>query len=527
MGIVEGFEITGERREQADVLVIGSGAGGATVAMRLAEAGKRVVVLERGGYYTGLVDPLDPTRPGRGELDQREDDMLVRIDGGRGLVTTRDGNVTLTYGSCVGGATVHYWADSYRTPPDRLERWAREFGLDGLSEDELRPHFERIERDLNVHPAEEARYNGCNRLFRSGLEALGWHGEPVPQARKGCVGSGYCMQGCAYDAKQSMLVTYVPRAVRAGARVFADCEVERILAEGGRAVGAAARGIDRVTGRPSGARIEVRAPLVVLAAGGYGSAPLLLRSNLANSSGLVGRKLHANPCSMVFGLFDRDVVMWRDIPAAHGCDEWRLARRDSHGRYLEGGYLLMPNQLGPAVLAAFLPGFGAEHRRWMEAMPRLGGTIAWIDDVETGRITLDARGEPRYALPIAGDNARMLRDSMKKGALLLLAAGAREVFLPDPLGTRIRDERDLPRVDTVEIGPGAMNFAAPHPAGACRMGKDPTRSVVAPTGESHDVRGLYVADPSVFPTAVSVDPSETILAFSHRLADHLLAHAVA
>ncbi len=525
MPIIEGSEIRGDATEAADALVIGSGAGGATVAMRLAEAGKRVVLLERGGYYTGLVDPLDDSRQGRGELDQREDDMLARIDGGRGLVTTSDGHVPLTFGNCVGGATVHYWADTYRTPPDRLLLWAREYGLEGYSEDELRPWFEVVERDLHVHPAGEEYFNGCNRVFRRGVQKLGWHSEPVPQARRNCMKSGYCMQGCSYNAKQSALVAYVPRAVRAGAKVFADCRIDRILAEGGRVTGAVADVIDRATARPSGRRLIVKANIVVLAAGGYGSAPLLLRSKLANGSGLVGKNLHANPCSMVFGLFDEDVVMWRNIPAAFGCLEWRL-RRVEQGRYREGGYLLMPNQLGPATLAAFVPGFGAEHRRLMEAMPQIAGTMSWIDDVESGEITLGADGEPRYSLPIRGENALMLRDSMKKGALALLAAGAREVFLPDGPGTRIRDERDVARIDTLEIGPGAMSFAAPHPAGACRMGRDPQRSVVGPTGEAHEVRGLYVADPSVFPTAVSVDPSETIYAFSHLLAERMLARGV-
>ncbi len=425
----------------------------------------------------------------------------------------------------MGGATVHYWADSYRTPPDRLERWASEFGVDGHSEDELRPYFDEVERDLHIHPATEPYYNTNNRLFRSGLETLGWHGEPVPQARKNCLKSGYCMQGCSYNAKQSMLVTYVPRAVNAGAVLYSDCDVDGITAEGGRATGAVASFVDRETGRPTGARIEVHARVVVLAAGGYGSAPALLRSKLANSSGLVGRNLYANPVSMVFGLFGEDVILWRNIPAAHGCDEWRLAR-DENGRYREGGYLLMPNQLGPAALSVFVPGFGAEHRRLMDALPRIGSTTAWIDDVETGEIRLSNGGTPRYRLPIVGRNAAMLRDSMKKGAQLLLAAGAREVFLGDATGTRIRDELEIAAIDDLELGPGVMSFPAPHPAGACRMGRDPGTSVVRSTGECHDVAGLYVADPSVFPTAVSVDPSETILAFSLILADRMLERGV-
>ncbi len=525
MAIIEDAGAGRDRLEHTQVLVIGSGAGGASVAMRLAEAGKRVVVLERGGYYTGLVDPLDPSRPGRGTLDQREDDMFVRIDGGRGLDTSEDGNVNLTYGSCVGGATVHYWADSYRTPPDRLDRWEREFGLTGHSEDELRPYFDEIERDLSIHRALDESFNGCNRLFRRGVDALGWHAERVPQARKGCLRSGFCMQGCAYNAKQSMLVTYLPRALHAGALVFANCRVSHITTEGGRATGAVAEVIDHSTGRASGRRLTVRSEIVVLAAGGYGSAPIWLGSKLPNGSGQVGRNLHCNPCSMVFGLFDEDVSMWRSIPAAYGCEEWRLAREEA-GRYKEGGYLLMPNQLGPATLAAVLPGFGADHQRLMAAMPQIGGTIAWIDDHESGRISLAADGSRRYAIPIAGRNALMLRDSMKKGALALLAAGARKVFLADAVGTQIRDASDLDRIDGVEIGPGAMAFAAPHPAGALRMGPDPAHAVVGPSGEAHEVRGLYVADPNVFPTAPSVDPSETIAAFSLILADRLLERGV-
>ena len=525
MSIIEGRDVTADRREETDVLVIGSGAGGATVAMRLAEAGKRVLLLERGGYYTGLIDPVELGKPGRGELDQREDDMLARIDGGRGVATTSDGQVALTYGNCVGGATVHYWADSYRTPPDRLALWETRYGVEGHSEDELRPWFERIEQDLNIHPAPESFLNGCNLLFKKGVEALGWHGEPVPQARRNCLKSGYCMQGCSYSSKQSMLVTYVPRALHAGALLYADARVEKILAENGRAVGAVAVVMDRDTNQPTSRRIEVRAKVVVLAAGGYGSAPLLLSSKLANRSGQVGKHLRANPSSMVFGLFDHDVVMWRGMPAAFGCLEWRLPRQEA-GHYREGGYLLMPNQLNPAMLASFLPGFGADHRRLMQTMPRIAGTIAWIDDVEEGEITLARDGSPDYRLPVTGRNALMLRDSLKKGAHALLAAGAREVFLADAVGTRIRDEKDLARIDTLEIGPGAMSFAAPHPAGGCRMGRDPAHSVVKSSGETHEIENLYVADPSVFPTAVSVDPSETIFAFSHLLADGLLARGL-
>lgn len=525
MGIIEGNELHGDHTETADVVVIGSGIGGATAAMVLAEAGKRVIVLEQGGYYTGLVDPIDPSRPGRGTLDQREDDMFARIDGERGLATSTDGRVPLSFGRCVGGASVHYWADSYRAPADRLAQWEREHGLEGFGSDDLAPYFARYEADLGVHPAPDEYFNGCNRVFRRGVEALGWQGDRVPQARRGCVKSGYCMQGCAYNAKQSMLVTYLPRAIRAGAMVFADCRVEAIALAGGRACVARAAVLNRDTGEPTGRVLHVKAGAVVLAAGGYGSAALWVRSGLPNTAGMVGRNLTCNPCAMAFGYFAEDIVMWRNIPAAFGCLHWRL-RRYEGGRYREGGYLLMPNQLGPATLAALLPGAGADHRDRMARMANLAGTIAWIDDADTGRLAVGSAGRAQYRVPIEGANEAVLRDAFEKCAHVLLAAGATEVFLADTAGTRIRDERDLGRIHRISFGPGAVSFPAPHPGGMLRMGPDRRSSVVSCSGEAHEIPGLYVTDPSLFPTALSVDPSETIAAFSMVIADGMLARGL-
>ena len=196
--------------EQCDVAIVGSGCGGAALAMRLAEAGKSVVIIERGGYYT------------KEDFDQRELNMLARIAGGRGLDTSADGSIALTYGNNVGGASVHYWADSYRLPEDRAAQWRDVFGMEGHDSKILTRHFAEIEKNLNIHPAADAYVNRMNALVRDAAQKLGWVVHRVPQARRGCVASGFCMQGCAYDAKQSQLVTYVPRALAAGARLYAD-----------------------------------------------------------------------------------------------------------------------------------------------------------------------------------------------------------------------------------------------------------------------------------------------------------------
>jgi choline dehydrogenase-like flavoprotein len=503
--VLEWDKVTHDYDEQVDAVVVGTGCGGAVVAKELARAGKSVLMLERGGFF--LMD--------KGDFDQREDDMFARIDGGRGLDTSDDTQIALTYGRNVGGASVHYWADTWRTPKDRCDKWAYRYGVTGHTYEELLPHFERIEKDLNVHPAEDERLNAMNRLFEKGSLKLGFEVERVLQARKNCTGSGYCMQGCAYDAKMSQLVTHLPEALAAGARIFADCEVEAVTMEGGRATGVRARFLDRRAGKPSGKKLRVRAKIVVVAAGGYNTAPILMRSKIPDPSGQLGRNLQVNPVAQTYALFDEDVVLWRNIPAGVGIMGERLARRDAHGHYQGGGYLMHPNQLPPATLAALLPGFGKAHRELMDQAHRIGSCIAWCDDVGSGHVELDDEGYPIWHFPIEGEDALMLRDAMKLQARIMLAAGAREVIIPDPVGTRVRDEKEVAKIDSVDIGPGSMMFPSPHPAGMCRMGPDPAKSVVDCNHEVHAVKGLFVCDPSAFPTVVSVDPSETIMAWSY------------
>lgn len=500
--IRSGRDLGADVTETADVCVVGTGCGGASLGVRLAEQGKRVVFLERGGAYT------------KEDFDQREIDMLAKIDGGRGLDASDDLSVQLTYGNNIGGASVHYWADSYRTPPDRLKLWRERYGIEGHDEADLAPFFAEIERDLHVHTAERHEFNKMNLLVERGAQALGWHGALVPQARRNCIGSGYCMQGCAYDAKQSMLVTYVPRALARGAVVYADCEAHALEWTGAKVTALVARVLDRATGRPTGQKVRVTARAFVLAAGGYGTPLFLLRQGLKSRLPALGRYMICNPCPMTHALFDEEIKQWRGIPAAFGIEEWRLARFDGD-RYREGGYLLMPNQLQPGTLAAVLPGVGRSHRELMARLPKLGGAIAWIDDVPEASVTLRDDGTPAYHVPLTGQNGQMIRDAYKKEAQLLFTAGAREVLFGDVNDTRITSAAEIDRaVAALEITPASNTLAAPHPAGGARMGEDPKASVVGFDHRVHGTDNLFVADPSVFPSGPSVDPSLTIMAFS-------------
>ncbi len=508
--IVQGHEWSASAIERCDVVVIGSGCGGATVAKRLAELGHDVVIVEKGGWYTAK------------DFDQREVNMLGKIDGGRGLQTSVDSSISLTYGNNVGGASVHYWADSYRTPPDRLALWAERYGMKGHGLAELTPHFERIEEDLHIHLADQSHTNRMNQLVFDGASALGWSVRRVPQARKGCMGSGHCMQGCSYDAKQSQLVTHLARADQLGARIYADLEAVSLRWNDTRIEALNARVLDRATGRTTGVNVSIEARIVVVAAGGFGTPLFLLRQGLKAHLSAVGEHLFCNPSPMVHALFDERIVQWRNIPAAWGVEEFRVAKMDGD-RYVEGGYLLMPNQLQPGLLAAVLPGIGAKHHQLMAQMPNLGGTIAWIDDIDEGRVSLKG-DRPRFYMPVDGGNGLRIRDAWRKQARLLFEVGAREVIFGDASDTRLTDPAAIDStVDGLDLRPARNIFAAPHPGGCARMGDDPQSSVVGFDHRVHGIDNLYVSDPSVFPTAPSVDPSLTIMAFSYVAADHVHA----
>ena len=182
------------------VCIIGSGCGGATLAKRLTDFGIDVIVLEQGGYYPAT------------KMDQRELNMAGKLYAEHGLSVASDNSTVLMSGNNIGGASVHYWADSYRTPEDKLQSWEDTYGMKGHTLADLSPAFDAIEKSLNVHPASDQNFNTVNQKLHAASQSLNWHGHRVPQARKHCVGSGHCMQGCLYDAKQSQMITHIPTA---------------------------------------------------------------------------------------------------------------------------------------------------------------------------------------------------------------------------------------------------------------------------------------------------------------------------
>jgi choline dehydrogenase-like flavoprotein len=376
--------------------------------------------------------------------------------------------------------------------------------------------FARVETNLRVKPIREDEVNTLNRLLRSGAEKLGYSGFVTKHNRENCVKAGYCLLGCSYDAKQSMLVTYVPRASEAGARVYAGARAERIETN--------ARGAHRVhgsvvdgAGRAHG-RISVEAKAVVLAAGAIASPDLLLRSGLGGPQ--VGRHLHLHPSVMVAGFWPEPIHAYRGIPQSYYIDEFIDLERDPHS-----GYVLMPISGFPVLVSANVPGFGREHFRFMRDFDKLGGLLVLLHDQSEGSVRSGGSlGKPEIRYALGPEDRELLRTGLRHCAEVLFAAGAARVVVPffsEPLV--IERGQPLDAIAAREVHEGALPIASTHPQSTCRMGGDPRRSVVNTFGELHGVRGIFVADMSVFPTSLGAPPQITTAALADRTARHILA----
>ncbi|MEX1184062.1 MAG: GMC family oxidoreductase [Gemmatimonadota bacterium] len=501
--IIQGNGRTDTVRERADVIVVGTGAGGGTLAAYLAERDWDVVMIEKGGFFRAE------------DFSQREDDAMRDFNGRRGLDSTVDNAVFLNYAEAVGGCTVHYWGDSFRTPTDRLERWRREHGVDWLIESELDPHWDAIEQELGIHITPERLFNENNRLVREGCEKLGIEGHAPPTARVDCVGCGWTQFGCAYNRKTSQLVTTIPRVSKAGGRIYSDAHVTRLVMDGGKVTGVEADLVDRATRQPTG-RLRADAPIVVLAAGALGTADILLR-NVEDD--VVGRRLYINPHYFVWADFDRVIDNQTGIPCAYVVHGFRHVQRDARGDYAGGGYIMLTNHQSPGIAAVMLNGMGVAHADQMKRYRNLGSLMSVIDEDHPGRVFLGRDGIRRTEYAVRHADQLKAVDYLKNAARIFLAAGARDVWIPDVYGTRVSSEREIRQQITLRsVQPNAQFCAGSHLMGTAPIGVDAADSFAGATGEAHRVKGLYVADGAALPGSVSVDPSLTIMGVARHIA---------
>ncbi len=505
MSFSRGRDLKGEVTLDVDAVVVGTGAGGSVALRELARAGLQAVALEEGGLHQAS------------DFDQREDRMLPLLFQDGGGRTTSDLAIRVLQGRGVGGSTIHNTNLCKRIPDEVLSLWANKHAVSDATPEAMRPAFDRIEEELSVSEMPREWQNGNNQALRRGVLALGWRGGPLKHNRVGCQQSGFCELGCAYDAKQNALKVILPQAVAAGADVIADVTALRVRTSRGRATGVDAIARD-ASGAPCAA-LTVRAKIVVLSASAVGSAAVALASGLPDPFGLLGTGLRLHPGGVVAAVFDRSIDGAQGIPQSYECTEHLSFEEGSDRRVW-----IIPAFAHPIGTASMLPGFGATHMAQMRKYNHTAALTAMVHDETSGTVRLKD-GRPALDYTLGEPDRRQLARGLVACARILFAAGAREVRIPAIPAVRLASAADLDALDTSFVRPHAVPLTAVHPMGTMRMGDDPKTSVVGSTGEHHQVRGLFVADGSLFPTSIGVAPQIGIYAMALHLAPHAIARA--
>jgi choline dehydrogenase-like flavoprotein len=484
--------------ESCDVVVVGSGPGGAVVAKELAEAGKSVVLLEEG-------PPFIPE-----EFEWEGSRSMSRTMREGGLRTTRGYVMPTMQAICLGGGSLVNSAICVRSPEKTLERWCTDYDLEHTSRADLDPHYDAVAAFAGIAPTPDAVQGARNLLFKRACDALGYSSEPISRNVQGCRGSGECFTGCRSRAKKSMDLSYVPAAIRAGARVLTSARVERVLTEGRRATGVAGRFVAPFTGTPSHA-FRVRAKVVVLSAGCMATPVLLKRSgDLANSSQQVGENLQFHPGTAAMGIFPE-----RTDPQFGATQGYQSLQ------FVGEGFKLETLWTPPGLLAVRVPGFGHELKRHLAEIPFSAEWDAIVSaNRSLGRV-LPRRSslDPVLTWSFHPDDVQIVARALYVLIELFFAAGAKKVVhgvhgLPDEFQTLEDAEllrgRKLKATDLV--------CAANHAFSSTRMHGNPRHGVVDERGKCHDFENLYVADTGVLPRSPSVNPMFTAMALAHRTA---------
>ena len=513
---------------EADVVVVGSGAGGGVIAAELTRAGRSVVVLEAGPFVDETTMPTD-------ELDAYD-----RLYLDHGLLTTWDGSVTMLAGTAVGGGTVVNWMTSIAAPADVRGEWAGRHGIDGIDAAEFDDDVTAIETELGV--ASSSVIPPKDQVILRGAAVLDWEAAPTRRNATDCGDCGSCPFGCPRGAKQSGIRVHLARAHAGGARIVERARVTRLLIEAGRAVGieATVAQTDPATGGLLTRRLIVHAPQVILAGGGLRTPAVLLASGLDHPA--IGRHLRIHPVPVIAGLFDDPIDMW--IGTMQGARSLQFAAPEP-GR---NGYVIESAPGHPGLIALALPWEGTDaHGDLLRRIRHVSPLIAITRDGGEGRVRPTKAGGVRIDYRLDATGIATLRHALVSMAGLARAAGARSIlaagtpprwhgrdgFAPGQEARSFAAFEEALR--SFDFGPNRGSVFSAHQMGSVRMGGAAGEHPCDPRGRvragarsgSGVVAGLYVGDGSLFPTGLGVNPMITIMALARRVARTVVADAQA
>ncbi|MGF6275454.1 choline dehydrogenase-like flavoprotein [Massilia sp. UYP11] len=511
--VIDGSRLEHDRTLEADVVIVGSGAGGAISAEILARSSLSVIVVEEG--------PLKSSR----DFQMREADAYPDLYQESGARKTADNAINILQGRAVGGSTTVNWTSSFRTPESTLAWWRRHHGLAFASNDELAPWFAMAERrtgvvDWLVGPNEN------NDILRRGAARLGIPSAAIRRNVQGCWNLGYCGMGCPTNAKQSMLVTSIPAALDNGATLVTRARAERLVLRGQQAEELVCTALDGGGVLPSGRQLRLRARHFVVAGGAINSPALLLRSKAPDPSGELGKRTFLHPTVISAAFHEKRVEGWAGAPQSVYSDHF-LAQGPIDGPM---GYKLETPPLHPLLTATMMSGFGEQHAAAMRDFAHLGAMLALLrdgfhDESPGGVVRLrhDGSGELDYQLnDYLWDGARRALLSM---AEIQFAAGARSVQPAHEKAQRYRSWAEARReIAALPQRAHLTRVVSAHAMGGCAMSGDERGGVVDPSGRYRGLANVSVHDGSLFPTSLGANPQLTVYAVTARLASGLAAN---
>lgn len=494
----------------ADVVIVGTGAGGGVSAEILAQAGYKVLLIEEG--------PLKTAR----DFNMREKEaypQLYQESAGR---KTLDKAINILQGRAVGGSTTVNWTTSFRTPEQTLKHWQTHFEIGGHSRESLAPWFVKMEQRLNIEPW-QIPANPNNRAIANGAEKLGWSHATIARNVKGCANLGYCGLGCPINAKQSMLVTTIPTALKAGAKLIYKARVERVTFAYGSLTGCELIAMDEFGQPISDTMVSIKAPLVILSAGAIGSPAVLLRSKVPDPNNLIGKRTFLHPTVISAAVMPEAINGYAGAPQSIYSDHFLWPDNNEMGFKIEAA------PLHPLLTSTVLTSFGQEHFALMQQFPHIQGSIALLRDGFSeqsvgGEVVLDDYGFPKVKYELNDYFWKGAKKALLAMAEMQFAAGAKQV-LPIHLYAKPYQSWSEAKsaIEQLSMKPlEALVFSA-HVMGGCAMGGDEKHSVVDEKGRYRHLDGLYIFDGSIFPTSIGANPQLSIYGLVAKLASELAA----
>ena len=482
---------------QADVVIIGAGAGGAAAAEIFSKEGLRVVVLEMGPKFSNFQKNYAHT-------------ARFHMQEGGAMVAQGNAMMPIAAGKGVGGSTLINSALSFRAPPSVLNHWADILQDERWNFESLSPIYDEISSFIGVGITPENIAGKNNELIVRGIKKLGYDGGLAPRNTPRCVGCGICYYGCPSGGKGSVNLNFMAVAQQHNTIIQAETHVEKLLIEQDTVVGVHGYCVDPET-KKRGGTITVRAPKVVLSAGAIGTPRLLWHSKAVDILGHhVGNGLQVHPGSTLIGISDERIEMWKG--ATQGAYY--------HPPELEG---VLPHTFSAPPEACLLAGgwVGSKFQEGLSLLPHMCGMLVMVSDKGNGSVRAKADGSADIHYYFHKKDIQRIKDGLVSVAKVLLEGGAKDLRAPIHGVGIINDPEEL-QTQLAPIDIADFTLYAAHPMGTCAMGLDPNTSVVQPTGETHRIKGLYISDASVFPSSLGVNPQLSTMVVSTVIARRIL-----